>query len=474
MEKVMSTKMVRQIGSPKSEVYKKLDLSLSVQRGFVWSDDQKSLLIHSLIDGFVVPPILLDDRQDGFYRLIDGKQRTNCIQSFYSDSFKISANTPPLADGREINGLKYSKLPEDLKEKLDTAEMVMWHIRGLTDELRDEMFARVNAGTVLIRSELTRAMAGHEVSDYLNSLSVRDFFAKRVILSTVGRKRKLDHDLILQCLSLVTMRASSFAGKDLQKFAMEMKATPLAETVKAEFSELLDYLEQAYPEVEGEPDFTYDELKKVNVPIIMKIAQVMIENGMEPVELYDFTQNFFSGKNKNGQNYKAHSASATATKKSIRKRFEIMLKDLMETYPTVTIPDSANFSQWDIAEAQAKADAEALKVLKAEQKAERLRATMLKKAEKKAALEAKALADASKPSKAPEYLQADAETFPTQEESEAIEDEVYEFSTDTDEDLEDEDEPFSLFDAVRRATLPAKKLEDDELDRVMKEIGLSF
>jgi len=123
---------------------------------------------------------------------------------------------------------------------------------------------------------------------------------------------------------------------------------------------------------------------------------------------------------------------------------------------------------------ESKAELDRNKTEKAILKAERLRATMLKKAEKKAALEAKALADASKPSKAPEYLQADAETFPTQEESEAIEDEVYEFSTDTDEDLEDEDEPFSLFDAVRRATLPAKKLEDDELDRVMKEIGLSF
>lgn len=442
MEKTTMQKMVKQVGNPKSAFFKKIDTTLCIQRDTVWTDDQASLFIHSLIDGYPVPPLYVQDNAEGVLALLDGKQRTHAITAFYANKYKLSANTPALADGTEIAGKKYSTLPENVRDILDSAELTFYVIRGLTEETRDELFFRINNGSSLKAFELTRAMAGEKVIGFLKEIAERDFFAKSVIVSKTGRKRFVDNEIITGTLSVWLLRPNALSGKELTKFCLEMKANPISEEVKTDFMETISYLEEAMPsEVEGEA-MTYDFLKRVNIPVIAKIAQVFLHNGKPACDLYDFLDGFFSVKNKHYAGYKSRSASGTATLKNIRSRYEIMEKAALEMFPDLEIPATCDFSAIDRMIEEAKVAAE---TLKAEKKA-------AAQAKREATKAAKAAKEAAKAAGTPVVEKAVVEETTTEE------DDTYTFE----EEEDTEDEPATLLDAIRSASKPVTLAKTSE------------
>lgn len=44
----------------------------TVQRGYVWDTSRKSLLIHSMIEGYPVPAVFFARREDGKFDALDG------------------------------------------------------------------------------------------------------------------------------------------------------------------------------------------------------------------------------------------------------------------------------------------------------------------------------------------------------------------------------------------------------------------
>ena len=61
----------------------------AVQRGLIWTLEQKSLLIHSLLVGSPINAMYAIRNDDKVYDFIDGKQRSNAIKDFCS-SVQIS------------------------------------------------------------------------------------------------------------------------------------------------------------------------------------------------------------------------------------------------------------------------------------------------------------------------------------------------------------------------------------------------
>ena len=60
----------------------------AVQRGLVWDVQRKSLLIHSMLTGYPIPPFYAV-KGGGCYDMLDGKQRTNAIVDFISRKFEL-------------------------------------------------------------------------------------------------------------------------------------------------------------------------------------------------------------------------------------------------------------------------------------------------------------------------------------------------------------------------------------------------
>jgi Protein of unknown function DUF262 len=80
-----------------------------------WSKVQRSRLIESLLINIPIPPIVLLDRSNNGYELIDGKQRIITIVNFFANSFLLEG----LEFINELNGINWQNLPEKVKHSLN-------------------------------------------------------------------------------------------------------------------------------------------------------------------------------------------------------------------------------------------------------------------------------------------------------------------------------------------------------------------
>ena len=70
-----------------------------------WQSYQKSLLIHSILGDYLIPPIYLvkyKEADETYYEALDGKQRVTSIFEFIEGQYQLHASTPSvMIDGEE-------------------------------------------------------------------------------------------------------------------------------------------------------------------------------------------------------------------------------------------------------------------------------------------------------------------------------------------------------------------------------------
>lgn len=177
-----------------------IDLEPSFQRRSAWDNARKSKLMESMIVGIPVPSIVLAENKDkkGRFIVIDGKQRLISINEFYKDDFKLTK----LELRKDLNGKKYSELPEDDREFLDNNTFRSTLIRNwVDDDFLYTIFYRLNSGSLALSpQELRKALIGgvllNHIEDYLqNSTSFKMVFGQAL------DKRMRDSELVLRYIS---------------------------------------------------------------------------------------------------------------------------------------------------------------------------------------------------------------------------------------------------------------------------------
>jgi hypothetical protein len=91
-------------------------VSPTFQRRDRWGAEKQSLLIESFLVNIPVPPVYLaeDVARLGSYAVIDGKQRLTSIANFFADELALRG----LKRLGGLNGLRYSQLPEGIRNPL--------------------------------------------------------------------------------------------------------------------------------------------------------------------------------------------------------------------------------------------------------------------------------------------------------------------------------------------------------------------
>ena len=135
----------------------------AVQRGLVWDDERKSLLIHSMLTGYPIPAIYATkDSESKNYSVLDGKQRSNAIHDFLKGKFTLTGIPEvTLEDGTEvdINGMYFSGLDEEMQDALSNYSLTIYYFEDITEDETSEMFYRLNFGKPLSAIELSRSKA---------------------------------------------------------------------------------------------------------------------------------------------------------------------------------------------------------------------------------------------------------------------------------------------------------------------------
>lgn len=137
----------------------------AVQRGYEWDKKRASLLVHSALSGYPIPPFYAIKGEDGKYDMLDGKQRMTSLKQFYDNEFALI--DVPGIDGEvggvpailDINGMKYEELDDDVRDNLDSTMLTVYYFDEITEDEIAEMFFRLNNGKAVSSSVTTRVKA---------------------------------------------------------------------------------------------------------------------------------------------------------------------------------------------------------------------------------------------------------------------------------------------------------------------------
>lgn len=100
-----------------------------------WNNVKKSQLIESFLINLPVMPIVLYERSDHTYEVIDGKQRLKAIVDFYMNKLALSG----LEVKAELNGCTYATLPYHAKKVLNRHSLSLISIIPSEDASPEEI-----------------------------------------------------------------------------------------------------------------------------------------------------------------------------------------------------------------------------------------------------------------------------------------------------------------------------------------------
>ena len=137
----------------------KYNLMPTFQRRHRWDDEKKSRLIESFIMNVPIPPIFLYEVKFSEYEVMDGLQRLSTICDFYEDKFCLTG----LKLWPELNGKRYSELPEMVRQGIDRrylSSIILLQESAKTAQKAQDMkqlvFERINSGGVKLEPQETR------------------------------------------------------------------------------------------------------------------------------------------------------------------------------------------------------------------------------------------------------------------------------------------------------------------------------
>lgn len=223
----------------------------AVQRSYVWDNDRKSLLIHSMIEGFPIPAFYAAKDEQG-YSMLDGKQRSEAISSFINNKFYLT-NLPEVmaeltivnAEGEkelieeeiDINGSFFTDLPEELQDRIKDYSLTVYYFDGITEDEISEVFFRLNNGKPLSAIELTRVKA--------KSLeSIKDIAKHDIFTSTLTEKainRYTNEDIVIKSWAVLTNEKPDLESKTIRSTIEQADITEdQANNIKAIYDKVLE------------------------------------------------------------------------------------------------------------------------------------------------------------------------------------------------------------------------------------------
>lgn len=198
-----------------------IDVAPQFQRRDRWSTTKQSELIESFILNLPVPPIYLSEEDGGTYSVIDGRQRLTAIRAFFEDELTLVG----LSELPELNGFKFSSLPETLQGSLSMRPLrSATLLRQTMPELKYLVFHRLNtAGEPLNAQEIRNVFYRGPLNDLLFELASAPFLRIQLKIesdkSSAFRKMQ-DVEFVLRFLTLneVWTRFSGNLARSMDEF----------------------------------------------------------------------------------------------------------------------------------------------------------------------------------------------------------------------------------------------------------------
>lgn len=227
-------------------VRSKINPKPQYQRGSVWSESKKQLLLDSLLRGYDIPKLYvrsLDGDPVFEYEVVDGQQRIRAILEFIDGQFAMPDESEDIPIHGDLKSKKYQDLDVDAITAFKSFEMIFTVIEKATDEETRELFLRLQEGESLNPAEKRNAMLGN----------MRNFVEKIVAshgvfpLTTITNKRFEYDDY---CAHITKLELNSgpidLSAVSLKKMYEDETSFDVAGPVAKKVKKVLNYILKAF------------------------------------------------------------------------------------------------------------------------------------------------------------------------------------------------------------------------------------
>ena len=279
-----------------------------------WNRKQKTDLIDSLLRKYPINATY-SIKEDGVLSVIDGVQRLSCVRDFIANKFALSKDMEPVAvNGEEKNlaGLKFSKLDEDTKDAILSAELQMYELTDCTEKDVREMFRRQNAGKPLNGKQLRIVHESDVFSEDVYSLATHPFMGK--LMTNAQRKNGTDRDLIIQTLMLIETNQdhdyTSFRTKDIDIFVIEHSDSCI---------DKINILKETMDSFDKE--FENIKIPVTSIPMVLYSGYSVKKNKKSFSKLVNIVNEFLNNYDSN-EDYKKYVQSGTSSSENVKGRLD--------------------------------------------------------------------------------------------------------------------------------------------------------
>lgn len=137
----------------------------------IWTQEQKSKFIESIILNFPLPYWYVKQTQDGKYIIVDGLQRTSAIRDFIDNNFKLTGlKTLSVLNDNYFDNLK--QLKGDYETRIEDKKISLYVIPySASSKVVYDIFERVNTGgTQLNRQEIRNCIFAGKATKLLKKI----------------------------------------------------------------------------------------------------------------------------------------------------------------------------------------------------------------------------------------------------------------------------------------------------------------
>lgn len=224
------------------------------QREFIWDEKHQSRFIESLYLGLPVPFMFSAEiKESGRLEIVDGSQRIRTLAAFMNDELTLSH----LEKLTEMNGCKYSELPVGLQRSFKNISIRMVVLSSkATEEVRNEMFDRINTSSVpLLPMETRRGIYRGPFTNFIIELAKEPRFQQLCPMVKYMQNRREEEELILRLFAFYEIYPNYAivekmgVARYLDSFLAEKNKTYNDEekvVLKNIFYSLINFMEKVY------------------------------------------------------------------------------------------------------------------------------------------------------------------------------------------------------------------------------------
>ena len=333
----------------------KIDLHHPIQRGDVWENWRRELLVDSLFIEFPVPTIYakrgLDEKGQQVYIIMEGVQRIRTFEKLLHDKLPVTVSDTAIPyleseideeiDYHEIKGKKFSELPLSLQELLKTTMISFKYFENLTPAEEVTLFNRLNMGKPL--SSKSKFIAAIKDLDGIFEIGTHPIFEDMLTPRALDSKNQIMIVAKVWCMLYMNLEDVSFELKHMSALFAEKIISDderdvlnrVFDLIQATHKVLTDSKEKATAKK------LYTETHMVSLTPMFKEA---IDRGITDEDMANWLMEFFDVKNteyEEATSGSAKNAKIMTRDRVLRESFDGFFKDWTPNEKKVTENETA-------------------------------------------------------------------------------------------------------------------------------------